>query len=79
MTQGDNQMNENSFVATKCSNCGAPLAVDPDQGKAVCEYCGVTYIINKGSNNSDNHSKNNEDQNVKKGFVQSAFEFLDRQ
>ena len=79
MTQGDNPLNENNFVATKCSNCGAPLAVDQDQGKAVCEYCGVTYIINKGSNNSDDRSQNNDDQNVKKGFAQSAFEFLDRQ
>lgn len=40
-----------SLVPAKCTECGAPLEVDPTQQAAVCPYCGQPYIVTKAINN----------------------------
>ena len=33
------------LLKTICPHCGAPLQVDPKAQKAICEYCGMTTLI----------------------------------
>ena len=33
------------LLITICPHCGAPLQVDPKAQQAVCEYCGMTTLI----------------------------------
>jgi hypothetical protein len=33
------------LIKTICPHCGAPLQVDPNAQKAICEYCGMTTLI----------------------------------
>ncbi len=39
------------FVEAKCTSCGATLTVDDNKEAAICEYCGVPYIVEKAINN----------------------------
>lgn len=33
------------LLKTICPHCGAPLQVDPNAQKVICEYCGMTTLI----------------------------------
>ena len=38
------------LVQAKCTNCGANLEVDSKKDAAICEYCGVAFIVEKAIN-----------------------------
>ncbi|MBQ2870501.1 hypothetical protein IJE86_02240 [bacterium] len=45
---------KNSEYRTNCKNCGAPIHYEPYSGKAICDYCGTEYHVNKQGFITDN-------------------------
>ena len=39
------------LVPAKCTNCGAPLEVNPAEKAAICPYCEQAYIVDQAINN----------------------------
>lgn len=72
--------NKQNFVAGICSQCGAPLEVDPSKESGVCEYCGTKYVtsatINKYYTINNSNDTINVEYHEKKGIAQSAFEYM---
>lgn len=42
---------EMSFVAAKCTQCGANITVDESKEAGICEYCGTAFVTEKAINN----------------------------
>ena len=36
-----------NFVPAVCTQCGAPITVDPTQEAAVCSHCGTPFVVAK--------------------------------
>lgn len=36
-----------SFIAAKCSQCGADIQVDAQRESGFCSYCGAKYVTEK--------------------------------
>lgn len=47
------------LVVAKCTSCGAVLKVDNSKDAAICEFCGVPYIVEKAINNYNFTGNNN--------------------
>lgn len=56
------------IVLAKCSQCNAPLNIDPSKEKIICEYCGSTFI-HKSVVNAKNTSKSTEIEQFKKPYI----------
>ena len=74
------------LVPASCTKCGASLKVDPSQERAVCEYCGTTFLVKKAINNYNINNIENvaihRADNItlnKKGAIESALGFADKQ
>ena len=39
------------LVKAKCTECGAPIEVNPNAEKLICRYCGNEFIVEKAINN----------------------------
>lgn len=72
------------FVPGICTQCGAPIEVDPSIEAAVCPFCGTPYVTTKAIekyyivNNVRNSNDVYNIQQGKKGVAQSVFEYMDK-
>ena len=76
------------LVPALCTQCGAQIEVDPNQEAAVCKYCGTPFIVEKAinqytsyihvQNTYQNESNTYNVQVGKRGFAQSAFDYLNQ-
>lgn len=48
-----------SFVAAKCTECGAQIEVDSSKEAGVCKYCGVPFVTEKVINHYVTNVQNN--------------------
>lgn len=48
-----------SFVAAKCTQCGANIKVDDTKDAGICEFCGTAYVTEKAINNYNTFITNN--------------------
>lgn len=78
------EFSTNELVPAICPQCGAPIEVNPDLEASVCSFCGTPFITKNAidkfyiTNNVNIHNSN-DTYNVqvgKKGFAQSAFEYM---
>ena len=65
------------MIPIKCTQCGAVLQVDKDQGKIVCEYCGSAFMIEQAINNYEIHNHINVE--AGKTNYQSTLDFISDQ
>ena len=65
------------MIPIKCTQCGAELQVDKDQGKIVCKYCGSTFLIEQANNNYEIHNHINIE--AGKTNYQSTLDFISDQ
>ena len=70
-------MSNSKMIPIKCTQCGAVLQVDKDQGKMVCEYCGCTFMIEQAINNYEVHNHINVE--AGKTNYQSTLDFISDQ
>jgi DNA-directed RNA polymerase subunit RPC12/RpoP len=78
-------MNNDASKNTKmmpaiCTQCGAQVEVDAQREKAICQYCGMQYIVEKAINTYNIQHATIEHVNsiniVKKGTVESVLNFV---
>ncbi|MCR5303612.1 MAG: hypothetical protein K6E33_03545 [Lachnospiraceae bacterium] len=74
---------EVKMVAAVCTQCGGELQVDPDKEKAVCPFCGTSFLVEKAVNNYNvQHATIEHADNVNidmKGTVDSVLGFVGQQ
>lgn len=71
-------MADKTLLSCRCTNCGAPIEIQPLQNIVKCEYCDTVFKVDKTNNEG---IVINNVQNIKvekKGFAQAAFEYLDK-
>lgn len=47
-----------SFVAARCTQCGAKIKIDDSKEAGICEFCGTAFITEKAINNYNNFIRN---------------------
>lgn len=47
-----------SFVAARCTQCGAKIQIDDSKEAGICEFCGTAFITEKAINNYNNFIHN---------------------
>ena len=71
------------IVPAVCTQCGGELEVDPSQEKAVCPFCGTSFIVEKAIQNyTVQHATIEHADNVKidmTGSVKTFFDFAGKQ
>ena len=53
-----------SFVAAKCTQCGASIEVDDTKEAGICRSCGTAFITEKAINNYNTYVTNNVTKNI---------------
>lgn len=48
-----------SFVAAKCTQCGADIEVDDSKEAGICKYCGTAFVTEKAITNYNTYVTNN--------------------
>ena len=72
---------EPNFVPAVCTQCGAPITVDPTQEAAVCSHCGTPFVVAKAISQ---YNVTRADINAskvevhKKGNVEAALNYVER-
>ncbi|MCR5403836.1 MAG: hypothetical protein K6E91_08485 [Butyrivibrio sp.] len=68
------------IVPASCTQCGGTVEVDPNSEKAVCPFCGTSFIVEKAINNyTVEHATIEHADNVKidmTGSVKSVLDFV---
>ncbi|MBO4343172.1 MAG: leucine-rich repeat domain-containing protein [Clostridia bacterium] len=64
------------LVNAKCTNCGSNLEVDNTKDAAICQYCGMPYVVEKAINNFN--VTNNIQANVVNVFGGNSADFVIR-
>lgn len=77
-------MSENvKIVPASCSQCGGTVEVDPNTDKAVCPFCGTSFIVEKAINSYNvEHATIEHADNVNidmKGSVKEVLDFVGEQ
>lgn len=70
-----------NLVPAICTQCGAPLNVDPSWESAVCTHCGTTFVVSKAINQYQVKHANiraNTVQVHKKGTVEATLSFIEK-
>ena len=70
-----------NLVPAICTQCGAPLNVDPSWESAVCTHCGTTFVVSKAINQYQVEHANiraNTVQVHKKGTVEATLSFIEK-
>ena len=73
---------KNEYISGVCAQCGAPLRIDPSTESGKCEYCDTPFVTSREIhkyttiNNIHNSNDTYHVQYGKKGFTQSAFEYM---
>ena len=71
-------MSDKTLSSYRCTNCGAPIEIQPWDEIVKCEYCETVFKVEK-TNNEEIVINNIQNITVeKKGFAQSAFEYFDK-
>lgn len=53
-----------NFVPAKCTCCGGSLQVDPTQEAAICQFCGMPFVVEKAINNYNVNNYNGTVNNI---------------
>lgn len=64
-----------------CTQCGAPVLVDPDQEAAVCPHCGTPFIVSKAINQFSINGASISAPKVEvsaKGAVEATLDYVDK-
>lgn len=87
------EKNNTPLISCRCTYCGAPIEVEPDQETATCPYCDTTFFINKAYKKTDNtkndssstdaydYGMDNDEQDTPDPFssiVHAAFDFAEK-
>lgn len=73
------------LVPAVCTQCGAPVMVDPKQDAVICEHCGTPFIVSKAINQYNNqYSINSASINTpkvevhQKGNIEAALDYIEK-
>ena len=87
------EKNNTPLISCRCTYCGAPIEVEPDQETATCPYCDTTFFINNAYKKTDNtksdssstdaydYGMDNDEQDTQapfSSFVYAAFDFAEK-